>query len=41
MKKELESFQIFAQVKTYGVFNEVVVGFGPKGMPGKMCDSVR
>ena len=40
-EKVLESFKIFAQVNSrLGVFNGVVVGFGPKGMPGRMCDSV-
>ena len=29
------------EFKTYVLFNEVVVGFGAKGLSGKMCDSVR
>ena len=36
-EKVLESFKILL---TYGVFNRMVVGFGPKGMPARMCDSV-
>ena len=43
-EKVLESFKAFAQVnsiKTCGVFNGLVVGFGPKGIPGRMCGSVR
>ena len=27
--------------KTYKLFNVLVVGFGPKGRPGRMRDSVR
>ena len=38
-EKVLESFKIFDQVNSR-VCNGVVVGFGPKGMPGRMCDSV-
>ena len=32
-------FQDFcsSELKTYGVFNGVVVGFEPKGIPGRMC----
>ena len=26
---------------TSTLFNGMLVGFGPKGMPGRMCDSVR
>ena len=37
-EKVLESFKIFVQ--TYGVFNGLVVGFGPKWMPGRMCNSM-
>ena len=29
------------ELKTYVLFNGVVVGFGAKGLSGKMCDSVR
>ena len=41
--KSTRKFQDFcsSELKTSGVFNGVVVGFEPKGMPGKMCDSVR
>ena len=27
--------------KTLKLFNGLVVGFGPKGKPGRMCNSVR
>ena len=27
--------------RTQKLFNWLVVGFGPKGMPGRMCDIVR
>ena len=29
------------ELKTYVLFNGVVVGFRAKGLSGKMCDSVR
>ena len=29
------------EIKTYVLFNGVFVGFGAKGLSGKMCDSVR
>ena len=36
-----ETSMIFTQLKTYEVFNGVVIGFGLKGLSGKVCDSVR
>ena len=39
-EKVLKSFKIFDQVNSR-VSNGVVVGFGPKGRLGRMCDSVR
>ena len=41
-EKVLESFKTFTQLsaRLKKLFIRVVVGFGPKGMPGRMCDSV-
>ena len=42
---ETQNFVIFDNFystnhKTEKLFDELVVDFGPKGRPGKMCDSV-
>ena len=38
-KKVIENFKTFcsSELKAYGIFNRMVVGFGPKAMLGRMC----
>ena len=43
---ESQTFAIFDNFystdhKTYKLFQGLVVGFGPKGRPGRLCDTVR
>ena len=38
---KIGNFNGFCSTDTYGVFNGVVVGLKPKGIPGRMSDGVR
>ena len=41
MASSVQFLTTFTQPKTRKLFKGLVVGFGPKGMPGRMCDIVR